>query len=92
MTTMKRVLFLSLAAMALTACGYRAPLYKSYIPEVVDTTAYPGVAPAYQELAALMEKDTGFVPQEGNTVTLFPEGREKWEHLMGGSILRMETM
>ena len=68
--------------MALTACGYRAPMYKSYIPEVVDSTAYPGVAPAYQELAALMEKDTGFVPQEGNTVTLFPEGRKKWEQLM----------
>ena len=79
---MKRALFLSLAALALSGCGYRAPLYKSYIPEVVDTTDYPGVAPAYQELAALMEKDTGFVPQEGNTVTLFPEGWKKWEQLM----------
>lgn len=78
---MKRVLFLSLAALALTACGYRAPMYKSYIPEVVDSTAYPGVAPAYQQLAALMEKDTGFAPQEGNTVTMFPDRWQKWLQL-----------
>lgn len=78
---MKRALFLSLAALALAGCGYRAPLYKSYIPVVEDTTAYPGVAPAYQELAALMEKDTGYSPKEGNTVTLFPDGLQKWEKL-----------
>ena len=79
---MKRVLFLSFAALALTACGYRAPLHKSYIPEVVDSTEYSGVRPAYQSLAALMEKDTGFIPVEGNTVTLFPERGKKWEQLM----------
>lgn len=78
---MKRALFLSLAALALAGCGYRAPLYKSYIPEVADSTAYPGVAPEYQQLAALMEKDTGFAPREGNTVTMFPDGTQKWEKL-----------
>jgi len=67
--------------MALTACGYRAPMYKSYIPEVVDSMAYPGVVPAYQQLAALMEKDTGFSPQEGNTVTMFPDRWQKWLQL-----------
>lgn len=68
-------------SLLLTGCGYRAPLYQSYIPEVKDTSAYPGVRPAYKELAALMEKDTGFAPREGNTVTLFPEGPQKWEML-----------
>ena len=68
-------------SLLLTGCGYRAPLYQSYIPEVKDTSAYPGVRPDYKELAALMEKDTGFAPREGNTVTLFPEGPQKWEML-----------
>ena len=68
-------------SLLLTGCGYRAPLYQSYIPEVKDTSAYPGVRPAYKELAALMEKDTGFAPREGNTVTLFLEGPQKWEML-----------
>ena len=79
---MKRALSLALALMAVAGCGYRAPLHKSYIPTDVDSTTYSGVAPAYQELAALMEKDTGFIPQEGNTVTLFPGGEKKWEQLL----------
>ena len=78
---MKRILPVFLMALILTGCGYRAPLYQSYIPQVKDTTEYPGVRPEYQELAALMEKDTGFKPTEGNTVTLFPEGPKKWEML-----------
>ena len=77
-----RIPVLALALMAVAGCGYRAPLHKSYIPTDVDSTTYSGVAPAYQELAALMEKDTGFIPQEGNTVTLFPEGGKKWEQMM----------
>lgn len=65
----------------LAGCGYRAPLYQSYIPVVQDTTEYPGVRPAYQALAALMEKDTGLEPTEGNTVTLFTDGQKKWDIL-----------
>jgi cardiolipin synthase len=78
---MKRILLASLITLVFTGCGYRAPLYQSYIPEVNDTTEYPGVRPDYQELAALMEKDTGFMPTEGNTVTLLPEGPRKWDLL-----------
>lgn len=75
------IITLLAGSLLLTGCGYRAPLYQSYIPEVKDTSAYPGVRPDYKELAALMEKDTGFAPREGNTVTLFPEGPQKWEML-----------
>lgn len=78
---MKRSLPIFLTALILTGCGYRAPLYQSYIPEVQDTTDYPGVRAGYQELAALMEKDTGLKPTQGNTVTLFPDGRENWNLL-----------
>ncbi len=68
-------------SLLLTGCGYRAPLYQSYIPEVRDTTEYPGVRPAYQELAALLEKDTELEPTEGNTVTLLPDGPQTWNLL-----------
>ena len=36
----------------LTGCGYRAALHASYIPEVTDSTLYPGVKPENQQLAA----------------------------------------
>lgn len=78
---MKRILPVFLMALILTGCGYRAPLYQSYIPQVQDSTEYSGVRPDYQELAALMEKDTGFKPTQGNTVTLFPDGPQKWAML-----------
>ena len=78
--TVKRT-FLLAGTLLLTGCGYRAPLYQSYIPEVKDTTEYPGVRLAYKELAALMEKDTGLEPTQGNTVTLLPDGRQKWNIL-----------
>ena len=64
----------------LTACGYRAPLYPSYIPQV-DSAQYEGIQPGYQELAALMEKDTELKPSQGNTVTLIADGPENWEML-----------
>lgn len=70
-----------LGGLLLTGCGYRAPLFRSYIPEVADTTEYEGVRAAYQQLAALMEKDTGLPPTEGNTVTLFPDAQKKREML-----------
>ena len=73
--------FLLAGVLLLAGCGYRAPLYQSYIPVVKDTTEYPGVRPAYQALAALMEKDTGMEPTEGNTVTLLPDGQKKWDIL-----------
>lgn len=57
------------ALLALTACGYRAPMHKSV------------AGGDYTQLAALMEKDTGMPPTEGNTVTLFPDGMEKWKAL-----------
>ena len=30
-------------SLMLTGCGYRAALHASYIPEVTDSTLYPGV-------------------------------------------------
>ena len=73
--------FLLLGAALLTGCGYRAPMHQSYIPEVKDSTLYAGVRPAYQELAALMEKDVDMRPTQGNTVTLIANGAENWEML-----------
>ena len=69
------ILSFSVALAAVTACGYRGALHASYIPEV--TTPYEGVAPEYQELAALLEKDTGIPPSTGNTVSFIPEGNRK---------------
>lgn len=76
----RAVSLLSLCLLA-AGCGYRAQLFPSYIPEVSDSTAYSGVRPEYQELAALMEKDTGMEPTEGNTIALLPDGLQKWEIL-----------
>ena len=74
--------FLSLlGGMIAGGCGYRAPLLQSYIPQVTDTALYAGVRADYQELAALMDKDTGMAPTEGNTVTLIANGRENWAML-----------
>ena len=53
------IITLLAGSLFLAGCGYRAPLYQSYIPEVKDTTVYPGVRPAYKELAALLEKVSG---------------------------------
>ena len=68
-------------ALLLVGCGYRAPLHASYVPEVLDSSRYSGVRPAYQELAALMEKDVDMLPTQGNTVTLIADGQENWEML-----------
>lgn len=65
----------------LSGCGYRAPMHASYVPEVQDSSRYAGVRPAYQELAALMEKDVDMLPTQGNTVTLIADGPENWEML-----------
>ena len=70
-----------LFGLLLTGCGYRAPLHQSYIPEVTDSTRYATIRPEYRTLAALMEKDTGLRPVDGNTVTLIADGREKLEML-----------
>ena len=72
---------LLLGGLLLTGCGYRAPLYKSYIPEVNDSTAYPGVRAGYKQLAALAEKDTGMKPSLGNTVTVIKDGKENLDML-----------
>ena len=68
----------------LAGCGYRAPMHVSYVPEVRDSSRYAGVRPAYQELAALMEKDVDMLPIQGNTVTFIADGRENWEMLKDG--------
>ena len=73
---MRRPSVLLLCGLALAGCGYRAPLHPSYIPEVTDSILYGGVRPGYQQLAALMEKDTRLKPREGNTVTLIADGRD----------------
>ena len=70
-----------LGGLLLAGCGYRAPLHSSYIPQVTDTTLYGGVRSGYRELAALMDKDTGMKPSDGNTVTLIPDGRQNWDML-----------
>ena len=76
---MKRFPIALFCALVLTGCGYRAPLHRSYIPEVTDTSRYGGVRAGYRELAALLEKDTGLKPTEGNTVALITDGAENWE-------------
>ena len=69
-------------SLLLVGCGYRAPLHKSYIPVVTDTSRYAGVRPEYQELAALMEKDTELGLTRGNTVTLIADGQENLDMLV----------
>ena len=51
-----KALPLLLGDLLLTGCGYRAPLYKSYIPVVKDSTLYPRVRAGYKQLAALAAK------------------------------------
>ena len=85
MTTMiklRRLLIILTAATALTGCGYRAALHASYIPEVTDSTMYPGVRKEYQQLAALMEKDTGIPPSTGNTIGFIPDGDHKLQLML----------
>lgn len=79
---MRKAVLVLLCGLFLTGCGYRAPLHKSYIPVVTDTTLYSGVRAEYQQLAALMEKDTGMKPVEGNTVTMVFEGQDNLDHMI----------
>ena len=79
---MKKASLTLLCALALAGCGYRAPLHQSYIPVVTDSTLYSGVRADYQQLAALMEKDTGMKPIEGNTVSLVFEGQENLDRML----------
>ena len=82
MNGVKHILVLTTAACVISACGYRAALHQSYIPEVTDSTQYPGVRPEYQQLAALMEKDTGIPPSTGNTVGFIPDGDHKLQLML----------
>ena len=79
---MRKAFLVLLCGLFLAGCGYRAPLHKSYIPVVTDTTLYSGVRAEYQQLAALLEKDTGMKPVEGNTVTMVFEGQENLDHMI----------
>ncbi len=79
---MRKTLLTLLCGLALAGCGYRAPLHQSYIPVVTDSTLYSGVRADYQQLAALMEKDTGMKPIEGNTVSLVFEGQENLDRML----------
>lgn len=78
----KHILVMAVAACVFTACGYRRALHASYIPEVTDSTHYEGVRPEYQQLAALMEKDTGLPTSTGNTIAFIPDGAQKLELML----------
>lgn len=71
-----RIPFILIPFLLLAGCGYRAPLQKTYIPEIADPSFYEGIRPEYQQLAALMEKDTRLKPRGGNTVTMIKDGKE----------------
>ena len=77
----KTGLFLA-CCLILAGCGYRAPLHKSYIPAVTDSSRYAPVRAEYQELAALMEKDTKLGITRGNTVTEIADGQENLDMLV----------
>ena len=79
---MKRTILSLVCCLILAGCGYRAPLHKSYIPVVTDTSRYAGIRAEYQELAALMEKDTKLGLTRGNTVTSIADGRENLDMLV----------
>ena len=79
---MRKTILAFLFVPALTGCGYRAPMHPSYLPVVTDSTLYAGIRPGYQQLAALMEKDTGMKPVEGNTVSLVFEGQENLDRML----------
>ena len=79
---MRKTILALLFVLALTGCGYRAPMHPSYLPVVTDSTLYAGIRPGYQQLAALMEKDTGMKPIEGNTVSLVFEGQENLDRML----------
>ena len=71
-----------LAALLAQACGYRAPLHASDIPAVSEDAYCDGVRSDYQELAALMTKDTGMEPTTGNTVGLIIDQHQKFDLLL----------
>ena len=79
---MKKTVLTLLGGLMLAGCGYRAPMHQSYLPAVTDSTLYAGIRPDYQQLAALMEKDTGMKPVEGNTVSLVFEGQENLDKIL----------
>ena len=58
----KKAFLTLLCGLALAGCGYHAPLHQSYIPVVTDSTLYGGVRADFQQLDALMEKDTRETP------------------------------
>ena len=79
---MRKAFLTLLGGLLLAGCGYRAPMHQSYLPVVTDSTLYAGIRPDYQQLAALMEKDTGMKPVEGNTVSLVFEGQENLDKIL----------
>ena len=82
MVALRRIgLFLAFG-LVLAGCGYRAPLHKSYIPVVTDTSRYAPVRAEYQELAALMEKDTELGLTRGNTVSEIADGQDNLDMLV----------
>ena len=79
---MKKTFLFLVGCLVVAGCGYRAPLHQSYIPAVTDSSRYEGIRPEYQELAALMEKDTELGLTRGNTVTSIADGRENLDMLV----------
>ena len=66
--------------MALTACGYRAPMSETVVTE--DPENYPEIRSEYRPLAALITSDTELPPVGGNAVELLPEGQQKLDGIL----------
>ena len=66
--------------LALTACGYRAPMSETVVTE--DPENYPEIRPEYRPLAALITSDTKLPPVGGNAVELLPEGQQKLDGIL----------
>ena len=82
MVSLRIIGFFLTCCLVAAGCGYRAPLHKSYIPQVTDSSRYAPVRAEYMELAALMEKDTELGLTRGNTVTEIADGKENLDMLV----------
>lgn len=72
----KQLLLLLLLPLA-AGCVYRAPMEQTVVME--DPDRFTSVRPAFRDLAALITSDTGMPPRDGNTVSLLPEAKQKFD-------------
>ena len=70
---------IALILLLATACGYRAPMYKTVITE--DPGQFVSINEEYRELAALVTSDTGMPPTDSNTLCIITDHHQKWEIL-----------